>query len=117
MHAAASAGLAVYLVRPLSVALTLCAVQVNRGSSNLPRGAYGGGIAFGWGARYALPKPVDAKGFKFPTSNDAFLTLALNGSDVVSGGLRVVVKFMLDANCRYYNGDSSHSDPRRPWAT
>lgn len=96
--------------------------QVNRESSSLPRGAYGGGTAFGWGARIALAKPVDAKGFKLPTLSDAFLTLRLNklpngqGSDVVSGGVRVVVKFLLDQNARFYNTEASVSnDPRRPW--
>ena len=93
--------------------------QVNRGSSSLPRGAYGGGIAFGWGARYALAKPVDAKGFKVPIRDDSFVTLRLNkrGSDVVSGGLRVVVKFLLDQNTRFFNTEPSVStDPSRPWA-
>lgn len=93
--------------------------MINYGSFNLPRGAYGGGTAFGWGARYTLAKPVDAKGFKAPTRDDSFLTLRLNapGSDLVSGGVRVVVKFLLDQRTRYYNTELSVStDPSRPWA-
>lgn len=93
--------------------------QVNHGTSSLPRGAYGGGTAFGWGARHSLAKPVDAKGFKAPTRDDSFLTLRVNtpGSGLVSGGVRVVVKFLLDQFARFYNTEPSVStDPSRPWA-